>query len=111
VILRQALAGSILAALLVAPISSAGQTVGTATGSIVGAVRDATGALLPNVKITISSDALMGLRTTSTAADGSYRIPICRRENTRFHFRCAASGRARTQSAWPLGSRRPSMSS
>ncbi len=73
-ILQQALAALFLAALL-APASSAGQTVGTATGSIVGIARDATGALLPNVRITISSDALMGSRTTSTAADGSYRIP------------------------------------
>jgi Carboxypeptidase regulatory-like domain len=74
VILRHALAGVFVAVLVAAPISSAGQTVGTATGSIVGVVRDATGALLPNVKITISSDALMGSRTTSTAAEGSYRL-------------------------------------
>jgi hypothetical protein len=57
---RQALAISFLATLLASPTFTAGQTVGTATGSIIGVARDATSALLPNVKITISSDALMG---------------------------------------------------
>jgi outer membrane receptor protein involved in Fe transport len=71
---RQALAISFLATLLASPTFTAGQTVGTATGSIIGVARDATSALLPNVKITISSDAPMGTQTTSTGADGRYRI-------------------------------------
>src|SRR4029453_8232189 len=62
------------AALLGGPISATGQTVGTTTGSIVGTVRDTTGAILPRVAITISSSAIMGVRPTSTAADGTYRI-------------------------------------
>jgi hypothetical protein len=72
--LRHALAACFVAALLSGPISASGQTVGTTTGAIVGAARDTTGAVLPNVTITISSGAIMGVRTTSTAADGSYRI-------------------------------------
>jgi len=61
-------------ALLAPPTSSAGQSSGQATGSIVGAVQDATGAALPNVQVTISSDAIMGPRAISTAADGTFRI-------------------------------------
>jgi outer membrane receptor protein involved in Fe transport len=72
--LRHALAAWFVAALLSGPISAGGQTVGTTTGSIVGTARDTTGAVLPNVTITISSDAIMGVRTTSTGADGGYRI-------------------------------------
>ncbi len=72
--LRHALAACFVAALLSGPISASGQTVGTTTGAIVGTARDTTGAVLPNVTITISSGAMMGVRTTSTAADGSYRI-------------------------------------
>jgi carboxypeptidase family protein/TonB-dependent receptor-like protein len=74
--LRHPLAACFVAALLNGPISAAGQTVGTATGSIVGTIRDTTGAVLPNVTITISSSAIMGVRTTSTAADGTYRISV-----------------------------------
>ncbi len=72
--LRQALAWSV-AALLLAPASSpAGQTTGTATGTIVGIVTDASGAVLPAVELTLSGDALMRVRKTSTADDGRYRI-------------------------------------
>jgi outer membrane receptor protein involved in Fe transport len=72
--LRHALAAWFVAALLGAPIPSAGQTVGTTTGAIVGTARDTTGAVLPNVTIAISSGAIMGGRMASTAADGTYRI-------------------------------------
>lgn len=72
--LRPVLAVWLGAALLGGPISATGQTVGTTTGSIVGTVRDTTGAVLSRVAITISSSAIMGVRTTSTAADGTYRI-------------------------------------
>ncbi len=71
---RQAFAALFFATLLAPPTASAGQTVGTATGSIVGAVRDTTGALLPDVQITVSSDALMGTRTTLSGADGRFRV-------------------------------------
>ena len=73
---RPALAAWLLGALLALPVPALAesQTVGTATGSIVGTVRDDTGAVLPKVRITLSGTAIMGRRTTSTAADGSYRI-------------------------------------
>ena len=64
-----------VAALLASSTSWAAQTTGTATGSIVGTVQDATGAVLPGVTITISGNALMGARTTGTNAEGRYRIP------------------------------------
>ncbi len=52
----------------------AAQTVAT-TGAISGRATDSTGAVLPGVAIEISSDALMGARTTMTSAEGSYRFP------------------------------------
>lgn len=73
-ILRHAFAASVTAVLLTPTSAPAGQTTGTATGTIVGIVTDATGALLPAVELTISSDALMGVRQTSTAANGGYRV-------------------------------------
>ena len=71
---RQALAVLFVAALLAPSASWAGQSAGTATGAIVGTVQDATGAVLPNVTVTISGDALMGSRTSLTNAEGRYRI-------------------------------------
>jgi hypothetical protein len=71
VILRYAFAALCVTALLGSATVSANQT---ATGSVVGTVRDRSGAALPNVAITIAGDALMGARTASTAADGNYRI-------------------------------------
>lgn len=43
-------------------------------GAIEGTVTDPTGAVLPGVTITAASDALMALRTTLSAADGSYLL-------------------------------------
>jgi hypothetical protein len=54
--------------------ASMGQTLAT-TGAISGRVTDATGASLPHVTVTISSDALMGVATTTTGVDGRYRFP------------------------------------
>jgi hypothetical protein len=64
----------LLAAALLMPAPVAGQTVGTATGSIVGTVTDGTGAVLAGVSVTAVSPALMGSRTTVTSAEGRYRI-------------------------------------
>ena len=72
--LREALAALFVAALLAPSASLAGQSVGTATGSIVGTVRDATGAVLPDVTVTISGDPMMGSRTSLTNTQGRYRI-------------------------------------
>ena len=72
--LRDALARSFAALLLVPTGASAGQTTGTATATIVGVVTDASGAHLSTVELTVSSDALMQVRKTSSGADGRYRI-------------------------------------
>jgi hypothetical protein len=74
VILRHAFATSYVAALLGSATLSATQAAGTATGSVVGIVREATGAVLPNVAVTIAGDAMMGPRTASSAADGTFRF-------------------------------------
>jgi hypothetical protein len=52
----------LVALLSVAAPVRAGQIVDPATGSIVGVIRDATGAVLPGVDITVSSQALMAPR-------------------------------------------------
>ena len=57
------------------PSSGAAQTVGATTGAINGTVTDSMGAVLPRVIVTISSDALMGTRSTITNAEGLYRFP------------------------------------
>src|SRR5437867_5467849 len=51
------------------------QTVSETTGAINGRVVDATGAVLPGVTVTISSQAMQGIRTAVTADDGTYRFP------------------------------------
>ena len=50
------------------------QTVGTATGSIVGTATDATGAVLTGLDVTVSGAALMQPRRTTTNGAGEYRI-------------------------------------
>ena len=60
--------------LLLCGQGAAGQTVGATTGAIEGTVTDFTDAVLPAVTITAASDALMALRTTLSAPDGSYRL-------------------------------------
>jgi Carboxypeptidase regulatory-like domain len=57
---------------------AAGQAVTTTTGAVSGKVTDSTGAALPGVTITISSEAVIGNRGTRsavTSADGLYRFP------------------------------------
>ncbi|HTI38063.1 MAG TPA: TonB-dependent receptor [Vicinamibacterales bacterium] len=47
------------------------------TGSIAGTVRDASGAVLPGVTVTLTGPALQRENeVTTTAADGSYRLPL-----------------------------------
>jgi hypothetical protein len=65
---------ALVAALSVAAPVHAGQIVDPATGSIVGTVRDATGGVVPGVAITVSSQALMAQRRTSTKEDGTYLV-------------------------------------
>ena len=52
----------------------ANQIVDPATGSIVGTLRDATNAVMPGVAITVSGQALMAQRRTSTTDDGTYLV-------------------------------------
>src|SRR6188474_856785 len=65
---------ALVAALSMAAPVHAGQIVDPATGSIVGTVRDTSGAVLDGVAITVSSQALMGPGTFSTRYDGTYLI-------------------------------------
>jgi hypothetical protein len=55
---------------------SAGQLAGMGTGSIVGVVRDASHASMPDVDVTISGRALMAPRKIVTRADGEYRFAL-----------------------------------
>jgi hypothetical protein len=50
------------------------QTAGAATGNIDGTVRDPTGAVLPGVTVVVFGDALMGRKTSTSGADGGYRV-------------------------------------
>jgi hypothetical protein len=45
------------------------------TGTILGAVRDATGAVVPGASLTVSNAETGAVRTAVTSADGSYRLP------------------------------------
>jgi hypothetical protein len=45
------------------------------TGTITGNVRDSSGAVLPGVTVTAASPAMMGVRTETTDAEGTYRFP------------------------------------
>jgi Carboxypeptidase regulatory-like domain len=51
------------------------QTVSATTGAINGRVTDNTGAVLPGVTVTITSESLMGNRTAVTNPEGQYRFP------------------------------------
>lgn len=46
----------------------------TTTGNLDGRVTDDSGAVLPGVSVTVSSPSLMGLKTTVTSDNGSYRV-------------------------------------
>jgi hypothetical protein len=63
-----------LIAALIGVSPARGQTVGTATGSIVGTVTDTAGGVLPSVNVTVAGEALMGIRQTLTNAEGRFRV-------------------------------------
>jgi len=52
-----------------------GQQLATNSGAINGTVTDASGAAIPNVKVTITSPALQGAQTFATNEQGNYRFP------------------------------------
>jgi len=75
---RKSLLIPLVACVFLQPALAAGQAVGTTTGAINGKATDASGAILPGVTITLSSDAVIGnggSRTTVTGGDGRYRFP------------------------------------
>ena len=64
------LLGTVLALALAAPAAAR-----VATGSITGTVKDASGALLPGVNVTLSGEHLIGgAQTQPTSAGGGYRF-------------------------------------
>src|SRR5438094_3105330 len=71
----QRLATAWLALFVLTAGTAFSQTVSETTGAINGRVVDATGAVLPGVTVTISSQAMQGIRTAVTADDGTYRFP------------------------------------
>ncbi len=66
----------VVVATLLAGVEESGQTAGTAAGAIEGRVTDATGAVLPRVNITLSSEALMGSHASTTNQEGLFRFPV-----------------------------------
>jgi hypothetical protein len=64
-------AGTLLCWTLLGPLAY-GQA---GTGEIVGTVRDATGAVLPTVKLTLTQTSSGGLRELTTSSDGTYVAP------------------------------------
>ena len=56
-------------------VSSGANAFAQQTGSIVGAVSDTSGAVMPGVTVTLTGDRLIGgLQTTVTDASGTYRF-------------------------------------
>ena len=59
---------------LVLSIGTQARAQGRQTGTLRGAVKDSTDAVLPGVTVTVMSDALQGSRTTVTDLNGNYEI-------------------------------------
>ena len=75
---RAIVLGLVCSVLLAAAVEAASQTASTTTGAISGTLADGTGAVLPGVTITLSSDALIGnggTRKAVTNGEGLYRFP------------------------------------
>ena len=74
---QKALLISLVTCVLLQMSLEARQTVGATMGAITGTVSDTSGAVLPGVTVSISSDELMGsdgTRTTVTNEEGVYRF-------------------------------------
>ena len=72
---RQGLWFSVMLALLLATVSNA--KAQTATGQITGTVKDASGAILANAKVTVTNEATSFSRETSTTeGTGTYVFPL-----------------------------------
>ena len=59
------------------------------TAGLTGSVTDATGAVLPNVVVTLTNLATNQVRTVTTATDGVYRAPLLEPGNYRVRFSAA----------------------
>ena len=66
-------AGAILATLVVMNVVSTAQT---ATGQITGTVRDASGAVMPGVKVVVSNQQTGLTRETKSGSNGDYVVPL-----------------------------------
>ena len=66
-------AGAMLAAFVSLPTASYAQT---ATGQITGTVRDASGAVMPGVKVAVTNEQTGLTRQTVSGANGDYVIPL-----------------------------------
>ena len=66
-------AGAVLAAFVSMTSTSLAQT---ATGQITGTVRDASGAVMPGVKVAVTNEQTGLTRQTITGANGEYVIPL-----------------------------------
>ena len=66
-------AGAMLAAFVSLPTASYAQT---ATGQITGTVRDASGAVMPGVKVAVTNEQTGLTRQTITGANGDYVVPL-----------------------------------
>ncbi len=64
-----------------------GQTAGT--GALTGTVKDASGAVIPNATVTLTSNDTGQLRTTMTGADGAYRLTLLPPGNYRVRIEAA----------------------
>lgn len=62
----------LMALVIMAVPNAFGQTVGGTTGAITGKVADESGAVMPGVTVTVTSQALQGARTAVTGPDGTY---------------------------------------
>ena len=68
--IRVTVARAVLALVLLPAVAYAQ----TDTASIVGTVKDASGAVLPGVTVNLSGPSMMGVQTSITSEDGAYRF-------------------------------------
>jgi hypothetical protein len=71
---RLLIAVLVVVAVVRASTVSAAQLAGTGTGSVTGVVKDATGAVVPDVTVTISGSTLITPRKATSRAEGDYHF-------------------------------------
>src|SRR6266853_3889582 len=86
--IRSAFALLLLGVLITLAPSAMAQTA--STGSLSGTVTDASGAVVPNATVTITSADLGQKRTTTTAQDGTYKFNLLQPGN--YRVRIEATG-------------------